>query len=261
MFERFVYDGISCSEYGIMCVSFEPTARNTVSAQSTTLTTHKSVSGDAFHIVSQSYSEPLSYTVQIVNRDFSPISSIQERTLKKWLCRKGTYKLFCVLDKRFADTWFYGNLNNPKSIIINDTVGLEFTVTTNAPFAFSDLRVREWQLNGNENIQDLYVNNDEELPIYPTITITPMEAGALTLRNASIENAPNTLILNNLSEGETITLECGYPHISSSLASHHIFDDFNKYWPYLIDGCNRITVDRRCRLAIEYREYRKVGLV
>ena len=261
MFERFVFDGISCEEYGIMCASFSSSTMDTISAQVSDLKTEKSIRGDIYHITSQNYSEPLTYTMQIVNRDFAPISTVQERALKKWLCQRGSYKRFCVLSKRYADIWFFANINNPKSIYVADTVGLEFTVTTNAPFGFSDIRDKTWIMDGNDTIEDFYVDNDEELPIYPDLTITLADAGTFTFRNESITGVPNTLTIENCIAGEVITLECGYPYISSSIASHRVFDDFNKFWPYLIDGYNRIWVDKACTLEFQYREYRKVGIV
>lgn len=261
MFERFVFNGISSNEYDITCVTFESSSMATIAAQETNLETQKSIRGDIFHITSQEYSKPLEYKMQVVKRDYSPISPIQERALKKWLCQKGTYKSFCILDKQYADTWFFVNINNPKSIYVGNVVGLEFTVTTNAPFGFSDIRHKKWTLNAGDIIDNLYVSNDEELPIYPEIIITMSEHGTLTLINNSIVDLNNTLIIKNCTAGEVITLECGYPYISSSLLTHQIFSDFNKYWPYFIDGFNRISVDKSCVLECKYREYRKVAIV
>lgn len=264
MFERFVFDGVACDEYGIMCVGFEQNPQKgltTVEAQKSDLQTEKSIQGDIFHIISQEYSEPLTYTLQIINRDFSSITAIQERALKKWLCKRNKYSLFCVLEKRYADIWFYANINNPKIVYFYDCIGMEFTVTTNAPFGFSDIRDKKWDMVANDIIEDFYVDNDEELPIYPDIIITPKETGTLTLTNSSITDVSNTLTIDNCVTDEVITLECAYPYISSTKSTHKVFDDFNKFWPYLIDGYNRFTVDKPCLLEFQYREYRKVGLV
>lgn len=261
MFDRFIFDNIPCNEYGVTCVSFSSPGMETISAQESELETEKSIRGDIFHITSHEYIKPLTFTIQIVNKDFSPISAIQERALKKWMCQRGKYKPFCIYDKRYADTWFFANINNPKSIYICDTVGLEFTVTTNAPFGFSDIRNKRWILEGNDTIKDLYVDNDEELPIYPTLTITTSAPGTLNLTNQSLVDVPNTLTIDNCVADEVLTLECGYPHISSSIPSHKVFDDFNKFWLYLVDGYNRIAVSIPCTIELQYREYRKVGIV
>lgn len=261
MFELFVYDNTSCDEYGLTCVTFSSTGLQTIASQESEIQSQKSVKNDIFHIVSQEYTKPLTYTLQVINHDASPTSEFQEREIKKWLCQKGKYKPFSILEKRYADTWFFANINNPKSIYICDTIGMEFTVTTNAPFAFSDLRDKTWIMEPNDIIEDFYVDSDEELPIYPDIIIIPNESGKLTLTNQSIADAQNTLIIENCVAGEEIIIECGYPHISSSIPSHRIFDDFNKYWPYLIDGFNRFSTDKACTIEFKYREYRKVGIV
>lgn len=261
MFERFVYDGTSSDEYGIVCVTFSPTTLETVDGHTSELETEKSVRGNIFHIISQEYSAPLSYTIQVINKDGSPITIIQERAIKKWLCQKNKYKYFCILNKRYADIWFYANIGNPKVLYVADTVGLEFEITTNAPFAFSDERNKKWQMEGVDIIEDFYVDNDEDLPIYPKLIITMNEGGTLTLKNESITDVSNTLTINNCEVGEIITIDCNYPHISSSIVTHNVFDDFNKYWIYLIDGYNRISTDKSCTLDFTYREYRKVGLI
>lgn len=261
MFERFVYDGVSSDEYGIVCVTFSPTALETVDSHTSELQTEKSVQGNVFHIISQEYSQPLSYTMQIINKNGEPITTIQERSIKKWLCKKNKYKLFCILSKRYADTWFYANIGNSKVLYVADTVGLEFEITTNAPFAFSDIRNKKWQMESNDIITDFYVDNDEELPIYPDLKITMNEAGTLTLINESIIDASNTLTIENCEKEEIITMECGYPYITSSIVTHNVFNDFNKFWPYLIDGYNKIKVDKACTLEFSYREFRKVGLI
>lgn len=261
MFERFVFDSTPCDQYGIMCATFSSSTMETILSQSTDLRTEKSVRGNVYHIISQEYSNPLTYTMQVVNKDFRPITAMQERALKKWLCQRNRYKPFCILDKHYADIWFFANISNPKSIFVADTVGLEFTVTTNAPFGFSDIRSKKWVMEENDVIDDFYVDTDGELPIYPDLTITVNRSGTLTLTNESVLGADHTLSIKNCTAGEIIHLECAYPHISSSVKAHNIFDDFNKFWPYLIDGYNRIAVDLPCTLEFQYREHRKVGIV
>lgn len=262
MFERFVYDNVVCNEYGIGCVSFEQTMPSTMSAQETTLNTEKSVLGDIFHIISQDYSVPLSYTMQIVNRDFSPITQYQERALKKWLCQKGKYKLFNIFDKRYVDIWFYANISNPKTIFIGDVYGMEFTITMNAPYGFSDIRDNVYTLAMDESLT-LYVDNDEELPIYPDIIVTPIQSGILTLTNISDkETTSHPFKINNVKANETITINGAYPIISSSDPSHNvnIYDDVNKDWLYLIDGYNTIKSNLPCEIRLIYREYRRIGV-
>ena len=261
MFEKFVYDGTMCSEYGIICAYFGKEGLITPEAQKTDLKTEQALRGNTFNIISQDYSEPLSYTMQIVNKDFSPITSIQERALKKWLCQRGKYNWFCILNERYADTWFYANISNPKMEYFYGSFGMELTINTDAPYAYSDPRTVTANFKAGEILESLYVDNDEEMPIYPVLTITPANAGTITLKNLSLPEKDNTLIIKNCTAGEVITLDCNMPLAISSNQNHNIYNDFNLWWPYLIDGYNRITADKDCVVKLEYREYRKVGIV
>lgn len=261
MFEKFVYDGTMCSEYGIICAYFGNEGLTTPEAQKTELKTEQALRGNTFNIISQDYSEPLSYTMQIVNKDFSPITSIQERALKKWLCQRGKYNWFCILNERYADTWFRANINNPKMEYFYGSVGMQFTITTDAPYAYSDQKIININFKANEVLETLYVDNDEEMPVYPTLTITPSSGGEIVIKNLSLPDKDNTLSIKNCSAGETITLDCATPLVVSSNQNHNVYNDFNKWWFYLVDGYNRITVNKDCVLKLEYREYRKVGIV
>lgn len=261
MFEKFVFDGISSDEYNVVCVSFDLSSKKTYETQRTELKTENTISTGIYRIISQEYSDPLKYTMQIVNRDGSPISQAQERELNKWLCKRGNYSSFCVLEKRYADIWFYANISNPKIIYIGDVIGLEYTITTNAPFAFSDEK-NVTILFDHDDTFTQYVDNDEEIPIYPDMSITLKESGDFELINklgSGIND--NIFSVKNCSAGEILTIDYKYPLISSSNPSHNIYNDFNKNWFYLTDKYNLIHSNLSCIMQLKYREYRKVGLV
>lgn len=263
MFEKFVFDNIACNEYGVMCVSFDQSLPSKMSAHESELNTEKSIMGDTYHIISQPYSSPLIYTMQIANRDFSPITQYQERTLKKWLCKRGSYRLFSIFDKRYADIWFFANISNPKTIFIGNVYGMEFTVTMNAPYGFSDIKDVSLTSKQNDSFT-FYVDNDEELPIYPDMTIKLLESGNLVVTNASdSETQKNPLKINNVKENEVITIKGSYPLVQSSDTVHNsnIYNDINKEWLYLIDGYNTVQVNLSCEISLQYREFRKVGVV
>ena len=141
------------------------------------------------------------------------------------------------------------------------SVGMQFTIPTDAPYAYSDQKIININFKANEVLETLYVDNDEEMPVYPTLTITPSSGGEIVIKNLSLPDKDNTLSIKNCSAGETITLDCATPLVVSSNQNHNVYNDFNKWWFYLVDGYNRITVNKDCVLKLEYREYRKVGIV
>ncbi|MCI8661524.1 MAG: hypothetical protein HFG54_14995 [Lachnospiraceae bacterium] len=261
MFFKFVFDGILSDEYGIQCVNFSQTFTESYPSQETNIQAEKSVGSSIFHMVSQEYLSPLTYKIQVVNRDFSPITSTQERALNKWLCQRGKYKLFCILDKRYADIWFYANINNPSLMWINDVNALEYTITTNAPFGFSDERNILVEFTRNDTFEQ-YIDNDEELTLYPSMEILLKDSGTLTITNQSAGGFnDNVFTVANCATGEMITIDASYPRISSSIQSHKVYNDFKKKWFYWIDGFNTIHSNLACAIRFKYREYRKVGIV
>lgn len=66
---------------------------------------------------------------------------------------------------------------------------------------------------------------------------------------------------DNLSNGEIITIDNENCIITSSLSSHtHLLSDFNKHWFRLLEGENEFVINGNCKIDLEYREIRKVGV-
>lgn len=262
MFCKFIFDGISSDEYGLVCVHFEDETIKKYASQQTDLSYEKSIYGDSYHIISQQYQQPTTYTLQVINRNKTSISQEQERAINKWLCQRNTFKPFSVYHKRYADICFFANISNPQAIFINDVNGLEFTVTTNSSIAFSNERNNIYEFKANDAIQ-FYVDNDEEIPIYPDIIITALESGNFEIKNKTLDEKVESFTIDNVSENEVITITAKYPIIESSDTVHNknIYNDSNKEWLYFIDGYNTIQVNKACKIQFIYREYRKVGII
>lgn len=262
MFCKFMFNGESSDEYGIVCVHFDNSSTTRYAAHQTDLEYEKSIRGDSYNIISQTYSEPITYTLQVISKNGDSITPPQERAVKKWLCKRNTFKGFCVFNKRFADIWFYANISNPQSICINNVNGLEFTVTTNSSIAFSDERNNTYEFSANEEIE-VYIDNDEEMPIYPDMIITALGSGEYEIKNKTLDGIADALTIDNVKKNEVITINAKYPTIESSDTVHNnkIYNDSNKQWFYFVDGYNAITVNKACTIQFIYREYRKAGLV
>lgn len=262
MFTKFIYDSISSDEFGILCVKFgSPESIITASSEQSDLKLEKAASGHLFQIASQEYANPLQYTLQVMNKNQAPITQEEERALKKWLVKRGRFKPFFIYDKYYSDIWFFANINNPKQIDINGVYGLEFTVTTNSPFGYSDLHEFRYELNKGDSF-DIYVNTDEPIPIRPDLEIAVKEDGTLILTNRTLSgDSKNALIIKNVSSGEVITIQGGYPKIRTSRPDHAIYSDFNLVWPTLADDWNQFAINISCTLSMSFREIRKVGIV
>lgn len=262
MFSNFIFNKISSETYGIMCVRFGTTSGEemTSGGSETELKTSKTPRSNEFHILSQEYTKPLSFTFQIINKDASDISSNQERMLNKWLCKTGKYFDLQIDDELFSDIQFEANISNPQLIKVGKLVGMEFTVNCKHPFGNSPLITKTYTTTtANQQIRVL-INNDEDDFIRPNVKITANTAGTLNITNDT-EVANRVFTVTNLTQGEIVTVDGKIPDISSSTRSKSvIFANFNKRWMRFVDGLNILTISTPSTITITYKETRKVGI-
>lgn len=261
MFSDFIFDNESNSFYQVKCVKFgSNSALETVSGGSETeLVMSKTPRSNDFHIVSQEYTKPLSFTFQLVNDDGSDIDIEKECSIKKWLCKRGIYSKLYIDDVRFYDIWFLANISNPQLIKVGNVVGLEFTVTCKSPYGYSHMINKTFNISSNNQQISFYINNHEDNYIYPDLTITAIEDCNLTISNSS--EVPNRVFtINNVKANEIITIKGSIPNICTTLLSHKVWSDFNKRWLRFTDGLITLTVSHKCELKISYCEPRKVGI-
>ena len=254
----------SSDEFGVIAVYFENNSSQGFHAgQETELKTEKSGKGINWNIISQDYSRPMEFTLQIINKDDSPFSQEQEMALNKALCHRGEYGWFFIQEPQYADIWFKCNIHSPQVWNINDRNGLQYTVTTNSSIVYSGEREHTFEMNqtDGDDVYVLHLNSDEEIAVYPIIEIEMLEDGDLTISNSADTDINHEYIfkLNGLISGELVTIDNDYPRITSEYTSHdNIFNDCNLKWLRLYDGENRLTFNKKCNVKLKYREYKRL---
>lgn len=257
MYSDFSFNGVGNNEYGVMCVSFESSGKQTYSGQTTKISSQLSGDGREFELYDQRYSEPMSFKFQIINRNGSNITQEQERMLNKWLCQRGKYSWMFIQEPRYADIYFKAIISNPHIITVSEVVGIEYTVTTSSATCFSDEYDYTVSLTKSDNFVELFLFNDDECVIYPSFEITFKEAGDFILKNSAENDSSHYLEIKNVKKEETIFIDSELPDISSSTA-HDVWNDFNKFWFRLYDDYNKLTVNIDCIVNIKYRETRRL---
>lgn len=257
MHSQFTFGESSSDEFGVIAVYFENnTNKGLYSGQVTNLITDKAAHATEWEIISQDYSKPMEFTLQIINADGSDITQEEERALCKWLCHRGEYQWFFIQEERYSDIWIRCVIHSPQIWVINNVSGMQFTVTTSSSVAFSEEYEYTFRVTDtNKVISDFYIYNDEEMPIYPYMEITLQEPGNLEIRNTNDISDYYTKI-DNLLSGETITINS--EAIDSSLPSHDIINDYNLLAPRFYNENNTLSFNLKCTGVIKYREYRKL---
>lgn len=245
-------------EFGIIAVYFENNSYKGMYGGQKTAMKSENPSGISWDIYSQRYSEPMSFTLQVINKDGSNILPEQERALCKWLCHQEEYGWFFIQEKRYADIWLKVNFSNPQVWCVNDINGMQFTVTTDAPVAYSDELVEEMAVNDVSVSYPVFVYNDEDYPVYPGLEIRMRESGDLSIYN----DADPTRIfrITGLDNGEVIkvSMDNGVFKLESSDASHDMWNSCNFDWLQLKDDMNYLHFSKKCDITMKYREYRRL---
>lgn len=263
MHSRFSYisNGIlrGSDEFGVIAVYFgNATTSNLQSGQETSLKTEKAGKSLNWEILSQDYSKPISFALQICKRDFSPFEPEHERALSKFLCRRGEYGWLFIQDKRYADIWIRANISNPQIFWTNGVNGIQYTVTLDSSLAYSSEINHNFEIKHPGDSYSFFVNNDEQVLIYPDMVITVPSNGTLKITNSQELDTSYSSDFKNLTTNEVISIHHELPDITSSKSSHNIWNDFSLKFPRLYDGLNTLTFSLPCKVTLKYREHRRL---
>ena len=259
---EFMYEGSFtfgnwCSdEFGVRSVILETASNRFNKGQVSEIIIDKAAQAIEYQKISQNYKEPMEFTLQVINKDGSDISSEQERAMSKAFCNRGDYEWLFIDDERFGYVWVRAKFYNPQTWTVREVKGIQYTVQTSSPIAFSDEYENTYSITDEIKTIDIYINNDEELEIYPELEITMLESGNLTISNSAETDDAYITEIKNLQVGEVITIKD--ENITSSLSAHDVMSDSNLICPRLYDEENTLTFNLNCTILVKYREYRKL---
>ena len=95
----------------------------------------------------------------------------------------------------------------------------------------------------------------------PDMEITILSEGNFKLTNSMDKKV---MKINNCKSNEIITIDGENQVITSSLPSHDLSNDFNYFFPRIIntyeERCNTFTPNLDCKIKITYSPIRKVGI-
>lgn len=262
LFEDFSFRGELLSEHGYMMCSFTDVS----TASSVSTDSQRAFSSISMHhgkyqpIVVALYDAALTFELDICKMTTDEtiyVTPSEAAELKRWLLSPASQEFYVIGDK-YAGYYWSGSFNVSEVHADSMCVGFHLTFTCDAPFGYKDLRTFSGSvgINGVVTIED---TSDEEGYIYPTITITPSEAGTLTIVN-NFDGAET--IIKNCLNSETIKFSGGTLQLSSSAISHAIHDDFNYVFPRINNKygstTNVFTFSLPCSYSISYRPIAKV---
>lgn len=269
----FEFAGEMLSDYGMMLCYFDNGGgiETVSSGADITFNQIKPIGSNRFNLYSSTYDTALSATFQICknpcrlkNQEEMRLSFEEVSAIQRWLCRKDGYKRF-KLDKDGYEHVYWNGTFSSKQIVLNDAIiGLELTLYTDAPFAFMDEVSTEYECSADTSF-NLWDNSDETTDLNnslrPYIEIIILSDGNFRLTNSMDKKV---MKINNCKSNEIITINGENQVITSSLPSHDLSNDFNYFFPRIINNyenrCNTFTPNLDCKIKITYSPIRKVGI-
>lgn len=259
----FNYDGVTLSDYGFIICDFSPSDGANVCDDVAPIEFGKVSyqSGKQWGLVNVPYSSCITTTFDICKNpditepDQMQITDDEYRDIVRWLNRREFKRLFFIYDDNYNRDFRYYNasFNVAKIKIAEVLYGIRLTMETDKPFAYGSEVKNIWSVANSTTRFKLTDLSDEIGYTYPTVKITCNQGGNLSIYN---DRDSRTVVINNCSAGEVITINGEIQTISSSLNAHKISNDFNYEFPKIIN-----TMDNRdnyfrfslpCNVEISY---------
>lgn len=214
---------------------------------------------------SSSYSEVLTTSFQIFKKnckslDDSYFDIYEVRQIMKWLNTEN-YKRMEFLSDDFIGIYFMGYCNVQKITNLDRCVGFDVTFTCDSSFGYHDQILKRTIATANSEVT-IYLDNDRNGYIYPTIKVIMKESGKLEITNMDESSRP--LIVNNCKLDDVVYIDCSNKVIESSNSLHDLPDSFNfafiRFDYNDLDRKKFLKFNKKCEVEITITELRKVGL-
>lgn len=266
-FSDFEYADEMLSDYGGMVCSFSDSngAENSVLSH-LTINTVKNMNSYKKKIVSHSYDDTYSFSMEICKNDNNEeryFSEFDAMKIINWLGRNEYLKFKPIYDDgSFYDVCYYGLFDVDIIKMSNGMVGISATFQSNSPFGFGEPVEYIADITESNNQITIYDDSNADMILCPKISFTCSKAGDLSINN-SYDN--RTTVIKNCKVNETIYIDCENELIESSLSHDNLANDFNYIYQNITckyGGCeNTFTFLLPGKLELTYEPLRKVGLI
>lgn len=258
--KHFIFNGMCTDEYNLICGFVGGKIDDYFSAGSQTdLQTESNFNGSVYHIISNKYSEPINFNLELVHKDGGKLSREEVRSIIKWLCNPIDYMPLQIKDTFYENIVYYVKFTNPEKISINGVNGIRVKCTSKYPYGLTNLIKKKYVLNSSILSFTIPVNSDENDYIYPEFFKITFNSNCnlFTLKNLNdIEDSQ--IEVKNIENGESFNFKCQDKFIET--LSTNPLERFNKKWPRFLNGKNEFVANSTCVIEVGFREIRKVGL-
>ncbi len=256
-----MYDGTLFSDLGYTICDFDFSGGFNITPVATGLTFNQvSINGGKRHaLVNTNYEGPLEFEFGVCkNREMSDeyiISEEEFEDLVYWLNRG--YFAEMVLYGDMGELHFNASSNVQKVYLGGNLIGIEVSVTTDRPYAFSETeRVTRRTTEKNQTINVSYYSQQPET--FPEIEIECLENGDLIITN---DLTGSVTEIKDCKKNEKISMSGETLIAQTDNTTHELWNSFNFVFPTLgfiyknglKETKNKITISLPCTIKFTYR--------
>jgi len=255
----FTFDGIPSETYNLYIASPSGGDVTTNGANDVELVTDMPFRRSTPFLLGVKQTPVLEFPVSIYTPE--ELTAMETTLVQKWLFGQLQWKRLRIMQYDMQDIYFNVFLKEPKiQRIGNKIVGFDCTVHCDSPWGWQDINPYTVTYSTPPSSATFTINNitDNIDYTYPVVTavVNGTGGGNLVLTNNTdvITTTQNSIVAN-----ETITINSNLQMIYSS-SGLSIFDNFNGFWPRLLNGINAYTVSGQISsISFVYKLARKVG--
>lgn len=193
---------------------------------------------------------PIEIDLTLASIDGTKFDEEQLQTIQQWL-DKDTYTEFYF--DEYPLYHYFGIIYADNSFTHNGLGDGYFPIKIrcDSPFPYSYEIANDRPITVPSDGLYYTLENKGNQILQPYIQLQKIGNGSIAIMN--LTNGGNTLKINNLKDGETITIDSENEDITSDLDNVYHFDDHNGIWLNLPIGRNRLFLNGQCKLKFSYR--------
>ena len=268
---HFEYASKSSRDYGLIVANIDTQRILNTSGETESITIFNKNVNKKYLIDVDKSKSPISFDVEIIKEDLSPIDYSERRKIEKWLFNQNSFQKFYIdiADDTNGETYEIINWKTKKSYLncrfINPekiesdsgVIGYKVTLEADSDMLWQDSIIKKFELNHlNEestSVITLEIDTDINDYTYPIVTITLGDIGGDIIISNNTDDSARLTKFVDLSPLTTVIMKGEINYVNDDY-----YEKFcNRNFIRLLDGVNNITLIGNIKeITFEYQNRR-----
>lgn len=259
---EFTFDGIHSRKYKAIIAGFDNVDWKHTGGSAIELTTARTYRQQRDTLLGVIY-PAMTFDLELLFTE--PLNEYELSNCKTWLFSPSTsgYKKLCVLKNELQGVYFNCLLNQKEDYEIDGYNGVSMEVICDSGGAWRNSKTYDLTYTGNSATKTIVNRSAANGYTLPTVEIKFSGTGGFSIKNKSDNDRIFSFSTVNgitMNDGETVTVDCQNEIITSSVATAHRLENFNKKFLRLKRGVNTLECTGAVQsLKISYPDFVRLG--